>query len=77
MRHTLNNLTPFEHAKLVVFQFSNGLHNDCMMQNILPLIDRLSFLYDEAIEGGDEESANYYKNTQDMLIATIPAINVD
>ena len=69
-------ITPFESAKISLYQFSHGLHNDYVLQQIIPMIDRISKLYDESITNGDEESAMYYKNTQEILLSTIPSIDV-
>ena len=69
-------ITPFESARISLYQFSHGLHNDYVLQKIIPLIERLSRMYDESIKSGDEESALYYKSTQEMLLSTIPSIDV-
>jgi|TARA_R110001583_G_scaffold16234_2_gene66071 hypothetical protein len=70
------SLTPFERAKVSINSFSYGLHNDYMLQSILPMIERMSKLYEESIESGDEKSASYYKNTESLLLSAINPIDV-
>ena len=71
-----DNITPFERARLSVHMFSYGLSNDYIFQSLLPMIERISRLYDKSVESGDEDSALIYKNTRDLLLSTVPSIDV-
>ncbi len=72
----IKDVSPFERAKILVYEFSYGLHNDYVFQSILPMINKMSKLHKESLESGDEKSATYYKNTENLLLSSIPPIDV-